>query len=467
MFKKNAIALAILTSAPTLSIGASMSPGWEVYGERFYNGEPGSLITGMSQNFDVITGYTASEKDKANYIAWKSVDGTWTKQEIDSSFAIKGVSKDGSIIYGSNVNNEGNYRAYTISRNGKENLISQQELGTFYQKKDGSYIGNSEINATDEGGNIIIGKASSFEGVTPGIDGTPTPNDHAFYAFRKADGTFEKLSEIAGFNSFRGERYSVANDITSNGDMIIGNSTLEGNTNVKHGFVTYRMRDKSGTLTNNYSQMYYLGTLCYTSMSCNSSANAISDYGSFIIGESDTISGSSHAFVAHRSNWYRPDGINSTYDWSMTDLGTLRKNNLGNSVAYAISGEDLIVGQSDTDSGVKQAFFSQRIDAGNGTSFSALQNLGSLKKGGTGESAATHAIQYFDDIDNYGFIVSGYSDTDDGTKHAFIVKLRQNFAPMTPPEYPWASVKPSIPPMIGDPNSIIDPDLEIETAPPV
>ncbi|EHG4385736.1 hypothetical protein J3951_004693, partial [Salmonella enterica subsp. enterica serovar Typhimurium] len=463
MFKKNAIALAILTSAPTLSIGASVYPGWDVYGERFYNGEPDSLITGMSQRFDVITGYTASDKDKTNYIAWKSVDGTWTKQEIVSSLNIKGVSDDGSIIYGSNVNKEGDFRAYTISRNGKGNFSTQQELGTFYKKKDGSYIGNSEINSTDEGGNIIIGKASSFEGITPSIDGTPTPSDHAFYAFRKTDGTFEKLGEIAGFNSFRGERNSVANDITNSGDMIIGTSTVEGNTNVKHAFVTYRMRDNSGKLLNNYSQMFDLHTLCYSSTKCNSSANAISDNGSFIIGESDTNSGSSHAFVAHRSTMYRHDGINSTYGWKMTDLGTLRKNNLGNSVAYAISGDDLIVGQSDTDSGVKQAFFSQRIDAGNGNSFSALQNLGSLKKGGTGESAATHAIQYFDDVNNYGFIVSGYSDTDDGTKHAFIVKLRQNAAPMTPPEYPWASGIPSTPPMIGGPDSIIDPDLEIES----
>ncbi|EAA6933112.1 hypothetical protein A4I74_22685, partial [Salmonella enterica subsp. enterica serovar Richmond] len=465
MFKKNAIALAILTSAPTLSIGASVSPGWEVYGERFYNGEPGSLITGMSQSFDVITGYTASEKDKKNYIAWKSVDGTWTKQEIVSSLIIKGVSNDGSIIYGSNVNHEGDYRAYTISRNGKENFSSQQELGTFYQKKDGSYIGNSEINATNEGGNIIIGKASSFEGITPSTDGTPTPSDHAFYAFRKADGTFEKLSEIAGFNSFRGERFSVANDITSSGDMIIGSSTLEGNTNVKHAFVTYRMRDNSGKLLNNYSQMFDLGTLCSIGKTCNSSANAINDSASFIIGESDTNSGSSHAFVAYQEKLFVHDK-NSTIRWGMTDLGTLRKYNQGNSVAYAIAGFDLIVGQSDTDIGAKQAFYSMRIDSGDGKSFTALQNLGSLKKDGTGESAATHAIEYADDK-SYGFIVSGYSDTDDGKKHAFIVKLRQNDGVMTPPGPPQVDMNPSPPPMIGDPDSIIDPDLEIETAPPV
>ncbi|EAU2710697.1 hypothetical protein D7C04_24300, partial [Salmonella enterica] len=328
------------------------------------------------------------------------------------------------------------------------------------------YIGNSEINASSQNGDIVIGKASSFEGVKPTVGKEPTPDEHAFYAFRKADGTYDKLSEIAGFNSSRGERNSVASDITSDGNMIVGSSTIEGNTNIKHAFITYRMRDDKGYFLNNYSQMYDLGTLCGTSSKgCNSTANAIDNYGSFIIGESDTASGSTHAFVAHRNKWYT-DGNNSTFGWVMTDLGTLRKNNLGNSVAYAIAGEDLIVGQSDTDSGFKQAFFSQRIDSGNGNAFSTLRNLGSLKKGNTGESAATHAINFYDET-GAGFIVSGYSDTDDGTKHAFIMKLRQVDGVMTPPEYPTLTGKPSNPPIISDPGSIIDPDLEVESRPPV
>ncbi|ECN9267023.1 hypothetical protein ZL58_23765, partial [Salmonella enterica subsp. enterica serovar Typhimurium] len=463
MLKKKIIALAILTTSPPHSIAASISSGWEIYGESFYEAEPDSLITGVSNSLNVITGHSTVGTDKKNYIAWKKTDGSWFTQEIDFPSIVKGVSNDGNIVYGSNIYKEGNYRGFILARNGRDKFTSQQEIGTFYQKNDGSYIGNSEINGTDHNGDIIIGKASSFEGITPGSEKVSTPSEHAFYAFRKADGTYEKLSEIAGFSSFRGERNSAANDITSNGDMIIGTSTIEGNKNIKRAYVTYRMRDNNGKLLNNYSQMYDIGTLCYTPK-CNSSANAISDYGTFIIGESDTSSGTSHAFVAHRSAWYIDDQ-NSTYDWKMTDLGTLRKYNLGNSVAYAISGDDLIVGQSDTDSGVKQAFFSQRIDSGNGNSFSALQSLGSLKKMDTGESAATHAIQFYDEKGG-GFIVSGYSDTDDGTKHAFIVKLRQNVAVMTPPEYPWASGKPSMPPMIGDPDSIIDPDLEIESEAP-
>ncbi|EIN4634192.1 hypothetical protein LPC63_004666, partial [Salmonella enterica] len=162
---------------------------------------------------------------------WKSSDGIWLKQEIAPSAIVKGISHDGNVVYGSKIDKEGNYRGFYLSRSDNEKFNLEQSLGTFYKKKNGSYIGNSEIYASSQNGDILIGKASSFEGVKPMVDEKLTPDEHAFYAFRKADGTYEKLSEIAGFNSFRGERNSVAKDITTDGDMIIGSSTLEGNTN--------------------------------------------------------------------------------------------------------------------------------------------------------------------------------------------------------------------------------------------
>ncbi|EBF0843330.1 hypothetical protein AF97_24375 [Salmonella enterica] len=90
-----------------------------------------------------------------------------------------------------------------------------------------------------------------------------------------------------------------------------------------------------------------------------------------------------------------PGSSASTYGWSSVDLGTLRKGNRGNSVAYAIGGfdDELVVGQSDTDLGVKQAFFSQRTGD---LSFSTMKSLGSLKKGNTGESIATNVSSFYD-----------------------------------------------------------------------
>ncbi|EEN2685542.1 hypothetical protein ACEWQ7_004753, partial [Salmonella enterica] len=461
MFKKHTFTAAILSSLSINSFATGVDARWDVSLEDNYNTPPGSLITGISGNLNVLTGYTGEGKDAINFVAWISADGSWFKKEFSSEEKINGVSGDGNLIYGKKYDNEGNYRAFTAFRNRNDEFSLLQDMGTFYRKKDGSYIGNSEIKATSYNGEVIIGSASSFEGIKSGSDKNPEPSEHAFYAFLNKDGKYDKINEIAGFNSFRGERNSVANGITSSGDMIIGASSIEGDTKIKHAFVTYRMRDSSKNIINNYSQMFDLGTLCGNDRKCNSSANAISQNGDFIIGESDTTSGSSHAFVSSRERWYMDDNSNSTYGWTMTDLGTLRKNNLGNSTAYGIAGEDLIVGQSDTDEGIKQAFFSLRVDSEPGRSFSALKNLGSLKKDNTGESAATNAIQLGNE-----FIVSGFSDTDNGNKHAFIVKLRAVSDIWTPVEFPTLVGNPTTPPMITDFDSIIDPDLDIKLDPP-
>ncbi|EGZ4290766.1 hypothetical protein AHT62_004309, partial [Salmonella enterica subsp. enterica serovar Lexington] len=440
--------LLILSSLPLQAIAFNNSPvfEWEL---------TDSVITGFSERGGVITGYNMSGSDRKSFIYLKSSDGRWSKQNLDTfdldSSNIYGVSSDGSVIYGSYKSDSENVRAFTLTRKPDGSYKTLKDIGTFYKGNNDLFIGNSEIRGSTYSGDIIIGKASSFEGVTsvPGV--RPAPDEHAFYAFRNSDGTYSQLGEITGFNSYRGKRKSEANAISIDGNIIVGSSDDGKN---KYAFVTYRMKDDSGKLLNNYSQMYNIANL--------NSAYSMGDNFMYVVGASNS-GGESHAAVAYPFREYIYPGSNtSTYGWKSVDLGTLRKGNRGNSVAYAIGGfdDELVVGQSDTDLGVKQAFFSNRTGD---LSFSTMKSLGSLKKGNTGESIATNVSSFYDK-GKVVYLVSGYSETDDNKKHAFMVKLLGSvfLDPPPPPEITSGAMSP---PMITDPGSVVDPDLEIE--PPV
>ncbi|EAU2710691.1 hypothetical protein D7C04_24270, partial [Salmonella enterica] len=71
MLKKKAVALAILNSIAAQSLAADVSPEWDIYGESYYRGDSDSVITGISDSLNVITGYTTNDKAKKNFIAWK------------------------------------------------------------------------------------------------------------------------------------------------------------------------------------------------------------------------------------------------------------------------------------------------------------------------------------------------------------------------------------------------------------
>ncbi|EBF0843329.1 hypothetical protein AF97_24380 [Salmonella enterica] len=171
---------------------------------------------------------------------------------------IYGVNSDGNVIYGSYKSDSENVRAFTLTRKSDGSYKTLKDIGTFYKGSNDLFIGNSEIRGSTYSGDIIIGKASSFEGVTPVPGVRPTPDEHAFYAFRNSDGTYSQLGEITGFNSYRGKRKSEANAISSDGHIIVGSSD-DGNN--KYAFVTYRMKDDSGKPLNNYSQMYHIADL--------------------------------------------------------------------------------------------------------------------------------------------------------------------------------------------------------------
>ena len=128
-----------------------------------------------------------------------------------------------------------------------------------------------------------------------------------------------------------------------------------------------------------------------------STANDVSRDGSVVVGNSSGLIGQ-RATVWSGSNWA-----------NKTDLGTLKADNSGKSLAWAVSHDgSVVVGESDDDSGALE-----RAAVWSGSGWTAKTDLGTLKSDNSGWAAA-YAVS------SDGSVVAGRAENDDGKTRATI-----------------------------------------------
>ena len=169
--------------------------------------------------------------------------------------------------------------------------------------------------------------------------------------------------------------YSYANGVNAAGDVVVGESSINGGE--QHAF---RWTQATG--------MTDLGTLRTNNLG-NSYANGVNAAGDVVVGESSINGGGNHAF-----RWTQATG--------MTDLGTLRTDNTRSSTARGVNrAGDVVVGVSDTNSGITHAF-RWTLNAGSSTQ-GTMTDLGTLHANKTTGDSAAHAVNAAGDV------VVGYS----------------------------------------------------------
>ena len=125
-------------------------------------------------------------------------------------------------------------------------------------------------------------------------------------------------------------------------------------------------------------------------------ANAINRNGSVVVGKTGLTG--DRATVWSGSNWA-----------NKTNLGTLKADNSGASIAWAVSHDGSVVaGESDDDSGSRG-----RATVWSGSNWGTKTDLGTLKADNSGDSWA-------EAISSDGSMVAGNADNDNGDSHATV-----------------------------------------------
>ena len=146
----------------------------------------------------------------------------------------------------------------------------------------------------------------------------------------------------------------------------------------------------------NWATKTDLGTLKSDNTGSSVARGANGD-GSVVVGSSDTDNGYTHAIVWSGSGWT-----------TKTDLGTLRSDNSWNSHAVAVSSDgSLVFGDAHNDNGEKRAI----VWSGNG--WTTKTDLGTLKSDNSGESSVWAAS-------GDGSVVGGSAENNDGDQRATV-----------------------------------------------
>ena len=146
----------------------------------------------------------------------------------------------------------------------------------------------------------------------------------------------------------------------------------------------------------NWATKTDLGTL-RTDNTGFSLATAVSDDGSIVVGSATSDSEVSRAIVWSGSNWA-----------DKKDLGTLKRDNSGESNGNAVSGDgSLVVGDAGNDNGDHHA------TVWSGSNWATKTDLGTLKSDNSGYSTARAAS-------SDGSVVGGQADNDNGESHATV-----------------------------------------------
>ena len=268
------------------------------------------------------------------------------------------VSHDGSVVVGSNA---------TVWSG--SNWANKTDLGTlkadnsgwslpFAANRDGSVV----VGESDDDSNSL-GRAAVWSG-----NGWTTKTD---------------LGTLKSDNSGRASAYAVSSD----GSMVAGRAETDDG----EFRATIWSGSGWGTKTN-------LGTLRSDNSGYSSQVDAVSDNASVVVGSAETDNGYSHAAVWSGNGWT-----------TKTDLGTLKSDNLGESYATAVSSDgSVIAGWSSTDD-----FNIGRAIVWSGNGWTTKTDLGTLKRDNSGESRAWA-------VSSDGSMVAGEADNDNGERRATV-----------------------------------------------
>ena len=274
------------------------------------------------------------------------------------------VNSDGSQVFGSAVNDNGEKRAVVWSGS---NWANKTDLGTL--KADNS--GESEASALSGDGLVVGGWARNDNG-----------ESRATIWSGSNWSTKTELGTLKADNSGGATVYALSRD----GSVAVGGAENDR-------FYMQRPIVWSGS---NWGTITHLSTLDSSNM-LPGNASDVSDDGSIVVGAGGSDNAVSRAIVWSGSNWA-----------TKTDLGTLRTDNTGNSGANAVSGDgSLVFGEADNDNGDSHA------TVWSGSGWSTKNDLGTLKADNTGSSAAQAAS-------GDGSVVGGYAVNDNGENHATV-----------------------------------------------
>jgi probable HAF family extracellular repeat protein len=293
-----------------------------------------------------------------------TIEDLGTAKEDNTGISYGGfVSKDGSVFIGRAAND------------------SNSDIQVFIINSDGTKKGLGSLKANNKGQSFVT--ALSSDG-TVVIGGSMT-NVGLQHGFRYRDGD-ESLTDLGTFRP-NNLGQSTAKAVSADGRVVVGSADID---KVDTTFHAYRHNEGDEKLTD-------LGTFMPDNIG-NSASMAVSADGSVVAGNAayDMWIGPGdityYTFHAFRHN----EG-----DENLTDLGTLRADNSGQSLVSDISDDGrVIVGSAATDSG-NHAFRHHEGD-------DKMIDLGTLKQGDLGSS---HALAVSAD----GRVVVGHSHTDVGT----------------------------------------------------
>ena len=281
------------------------------------------------------------------------------------------VSADGTVIVGESEMGDGNVHAFRWVNDGK----GMQDLGTLSPR---SARADSRAYGVSADGSVIVGQASLTEHA----------EIRAFRWVNDGKGMRDLGTLVRG-----GRGNSSALAVSADGAVIVGYAD-DNNGRIK----AFSWRDDGKGMIDLRS----LGA----DNQADSYASLVSADGTVIVGQSDTHDGKPRAFL-----WQdrRDVGHNS----NLTDLGSLRADNLGTSTATAMNTDGMvIVGHAETDDGSAHAFRWTGFDREMLFYGNEMLDLGTLRAGNSGSSHANA-------ISADGSVIVGRSDTNDNAKHAF------------------------------------------------
>ena len=230
-------------------------------------------------------------------------------------------------------------------------------------------VGRSRTLGINAFGDVVVGFADTGSGTS-----------HAFrWTLNSGSTTAGTMTDLGTLNG--GIGYSSAYGVNALGDVVVGSSDIT-NPAVSHAF---RWTLNSGSTT--AGTMTDLGTL--NGGIGYSSAYGVNALGDVVVGMADN-STNSRAF-----RWTLNAGSATT--GTMTDLGTLKNDNTGNSFAKGVNAAgNVVVGYSSTDSSSDRAF-RWTLTSGS-TTAGTMTDLGTLAADHTSGSSQAYGVNAAGDV---------------------------------------------------------------------
>ena len=286
------------------------------------------------------------------------------KSDNSGNSAAYAISADGSIPVGVSDNHN---RTRAVVWSGS-NWSTKTDLGTL--KADNS--GESTARAVNRDGSVVVGNSDS----------------DIFYISRATVWSGSGWTTKTDLGTLKSDNSggSAANSVSSDGSVIAG--VAENDDRNNHAIVW------SG---NGWTTKTDLGTL-KSDNSGDSVANSVSSDGSVVVGKAEY----NNFFSTHAAVW-------SGNGWTTkTDLGTLKSDNSGDSVANSVSGDGSVIVGAAADDGLNT-----RAIVWSGNGWTTKTDLGTLGSDNFGWSLANA-------VSRDGSVVGGYAVSDDSPSRATI-----------------------------------------------